>query len=743
MRLRRHVGFDRLQRLVAGEADVTERRRILRHLASCRECRSRCHFVRSLPDRLASATRPPLPASSIDRIRASRAAGERIILPVRDRTSPSAPFTGARRFVAAAAIVLATSTLAWLALRGTAEADLPGGELTLEPAEPRAGEWIEVEYRPARDLEGEPSLVLRGVVAPIVRYDRSLHPAPRQLTVLRRVDGAYRGRFLFGEGDVYAGLAVENRAGTIVDDRGGLRWHLLAHDDAGRPLRDALWMHALLAAYNDWGEGYEVLRRATELYPRDPMIVASRLSLELASSTSPERDSALAVHRAKFATLAESKTRPDSLDPHALAGLIVYAQTVGDTAAAERLTTLLTETYPTQPVAMWYRVPPLPADSTGAAADRYLAELEALWQEGGPHPAMTLAGLWAARRTGRPESILRWARRGIDHAVDQTSRSQIALALARTPAVRDSSLPYLRAEIRRLDAGEVARPLGRTTDRQRVENGNALRPLLAALSEVLLAQGKRAAALDSLRAAASLGTASREIYARLAEIELAGGDTIAAATSLARAVAVRFAGPSERGLDPSLGPTLVSPDRWEIMVRSARDEMHRRLLARSIDRPLRADPVYVFDSEGAKRGFDELRDGTVTVVALWEPQSPPAVRALPELGRVTDLVRALGGEVIVVTRAPPGERLTTLLNEHRFGGPLYHDRDRRVTEAFQTVVAPEYFVLDFDGRIRFDDSSLEDVLPQVDALLDEPRLEAVAGRDPTGIEAGDEEIERR
>jgi hypothetical protein len=251
-----------------------------------------------------------------------------------------------------------------------------------------------------------------------------------------------------------------------------------------------------------------------------------------------------------------------------------------------------------------------------------------------------------------------------------------------------------------------------------------MRPLLVALAELLLARGERGAALDTLRVASSIGW-SDQVYARLAALELAGGDTLSAAASLARATAAPFQGTVDEGLDPSLGPTLVEPEQWEILQRAARDDMHRRLLARSIDRPLLTEPVRVFDARGDGHDFEELRHRTVTIVAFWEPWSGPAVRALPELRRITYLVRALGGEIVVITRTPPSDRLATLFDEKDVRLPLYHDLDRRATEAFESTWSPEYYVLDFEGRIRFADSALEDVLAQVDALLDEPRLTAV------------------
>lgn len=715
-RFSRHVGVGALARTAADEAGDRERRRVLGHLESCAVCRARYQWVRALPAELEAATRPPLPEGFEDRVLAARARGRRVILPVRDRRP--APRDRSRYVggFAAAGLVLVASTLLWLALRGTAEADLRGGELSLSPAAPHPGDVLELAYRPSRELRGAARLVVRGVVTPPVTYETP-PPLPRRLAVLDRDEDVYRGTFALPEDAVYAQLVVESMDGSAVDDHDGRRWHVEVQAE-NRPSRDALRAHQLLA--DDWEEGFEATRRATELYPGDPRLQAARLSAELGFLTRAERDSAIAAHRSNFERIAGDLTSRESLGPEQFAGLVEYARVVGDTAAARHCIALLEALYPTHPETLWYRVPATPSPASREAVAAYLASLEDLWREAGPHPAIASRGFWAARELRDEPRIMLWARRALAAPMWRAEPGEVALDLAEIPTVRDSAAGFLRAAIRRLDGADGERRLGRTVAEQRARDRIAMRPLLVALAGVLEDRGARAAALDTLRVAAAIGW-SPEVHARLAAAELANGDSAAAAASLARAAAVRFRGDGP-AIDLSTGPALVGREEWEILERRGRDEMLRRVLARSTDLPLLADPVWVFDAGGARHDLDELRHGTVLVVALWDPRNGAAVRALPDLRRIAYVTRALGGELVMVTRTPPDDRTAALLGEHEFAAPLYHDLDRRVSRALESAWTPSYYVLGLGGRVRFADTPLDDVLSEVDALLAEPRL---------------------
>jgi len=711
-----HPALHRLHRVAVDEASPLQRQRVMRHLARCKECRARYHWLASLPTRLELATAMAPPDDAEDAILASRAAGERVILPIRDGTSAVRPNLLAR-FAVPVVSVLAVSVIGWLVWGTSAGANQSGGTLVFEPSTLPPQGAISVSYRPGRDLRGESAVVLRGILTSTPRYDVP-RPEPRQLAVLQREGSAYRGELHVGTAAVYGQVVVEDQAGTYVDDRGGLRWHLYAQED-GVPIRDALWAHALLAG--SWQDAHQALKRVVELYPADPRMRASKLAYELSTFTAVERDSALAFHGRVLGTI-ENRLQADELHPGTLAGLVEYARTIGDERATEHWKALLVERYPRHPETVWYRVPEPPLGGTRDEVSRYLVDLEALWQSAGPHPALAPAGLWAARQLPSTSPVLTWARRQIENPGWGDGGTAVPLLLARTPAVRDSVPAYLRAEIRRLDELRTPRPLDRTADAHARQVRLAVRPLLVALADVLEEGGERTAALDTLRVAAGIGWSS-SVHARLAEMSLAMGDTIGAAESLARAAA-SFGRDAELDSALALGRTLVSGYEWELLERAARDAMHRHVLGRSTHLP-RPRGVRVFGADGREHDLEKLRGGTAMLVAFWDPRSAPALADLPELSEVARVIRRLGGEVALVTRSPWAQRQATLERVEGTDLPLFYDVDREATEAFRAAWAPEYYVLGLNGRIRFADIPLEDAVGQIDALLNEPRLTIV------------------
>jgi hypothetical protein len=660
-----------------------------------------------------------------DRILARRASGKRVILPVREGVAR--PRAGRLRGIGAVAALALLCVLGGLFYLHNLEARAQWSELVFDAATPEAGDRVQVTFRPALDFGDDDVLVLRGRVSGPLAFSTP-PPAPRRLAILRRSGSVYEGTLTLSAGIIYAQVAVEDTAGARVDDGGGRLWHFHRYD-CGRPDREALWAHALLTP--DWEDAYEVIRWATELYPGDARLLAARLSHELDVLPRAERDSALAAHREAFPSAVRRVSERDrSATARDLAGLVEYARTLGDSAAARQLTARLVERFPLDSETVWYRVPPPPDDRGLSSLREYLATLETLWREAGPHPAIASPGFWTARQLGDAAESVRWARRQAAHpGWFDVDAADVAVLLADVPGARTQALHELRREIQRLhEPGVEPRPLDRTVREHRRDRRDAMRPLLAKLSELLLAEGKRRAALDTLRIAASIGW-SPSLHLRVAELELATGDTLAAALSFARASTRpvhRAAEELEPGSGMAVGAELVGVDEWRRLRRASADERYRTLLARSEIRELRVRPVHVYDSQGGRHTLGELSGHTVTVVAFWEPSCGPAVRDLPDLHRTADRVRALGGELITVTEEPPGERLSTVLAEHQADLPLYHDLDRSASAAFQQYGAPEYFVLDPTGRIRFSQSDLGEVVAQVDALLNEPRLYAAA-----------------
>ena len=64
----------------------------------------------------------------------------------------------------------------------------------------------------------------------------------------------------------------------------------------------------------------------------------------------------------------------------------------------------------------------------------------------------------------------------------------------------------------------------------------------------------------------------------------------------------------------------------------------------------------------------------------------------------------------------PGPEMDAWLLEHRVTYPVYYDLDGDAGDAFGVDHIPAVFVLDGDGLVRFEDSSIEGVWRQLEAL---------------------------
>ncbi|MFW6079914.1 MAG: TlpA disulfide reductase family protein [Gemmatimonadota bacterium] len=154
---------------------------------------------------------------------------------------------------------------------------------------------------------------------------------------------------------------------------------------------------------------------------------------------------------------------------------------------------------------------------------------------------------------------------------------------------------------------------------------------------------------------------------------------------------------------------------------SARDEMRRRLLDRSLDRaPLRwrlrlRSPA----GEPREVRLDEDDDdgGAITVVAFWSRYCPPSRAELGDLDGIADRLAQRGGvRFIGVTDEADGDDVAAFLEAEGHTFPTYLDPERDARNAFDNRATPSYVVLDRDGRIRFEGRSADDILRQVAAL---------------------------
>jgi len=103
-------------------------------------------------------------------------------------------------------------------------------------------------------------------------------------------------------------------------------------------------------------------------------------------------------------------------------------------------------------------------------------------------------------------------------------------------------------------------------------------------------------------------------------------------------------------------------------------------------------------------------------VVFWSRHCGPALEQLPDIIRLSAALEARGARLVLVTEEQRSPDLTRFLAERAPGLELYHDQWRDATIAFQSWGTPQYFVVDSDGRLRFEYSELDDVLRQLEAV---------------------------
>jgi hypothetical protein len=279
----------------------------------------------------------------------------------------------------------------------------------------------------------------------------------------------------------------------------------------------------------------------------------------------------------------------------------------------------------------------------------------------------------------------------------------------------------LRSFLRPAATGLVReRRLGESASAYARRVQNARRRALVALGQALLAEGQRAAALDTLGVAARGGW-DPAVFREIRGASLAAGDT-ATAVQVSAKLAVDPRTASALGDTLShFGRERVGSVRWDSLLVSARGEMYTSYLARAVSRPVRGTPR-VATADGRVVRVRELIARQPTVFIFWSRHCGAALEALPEIVAASERLQQEGANVALVADEPPSAEIQRYLAERQVSIPTYYDRDGEARTAFANFGTPHYYVLDGAGQIRFEQvSALPELLTQVAALRSEAR----------------------
>src|SRR6266404_608625 len=262
----RHPRLDRLAEFGTGSS--SDRQRIARHVRDCHRCQRDLRFIRRVEQAAPDVLNAALPSGILDRAMNSRAAGVRVIAPDALSEVPRTRRMSRPLLVAATLVVVIALTM--FSTRNNTVAAESESTLVIKPAQPRAGDHVEVEYHPAVVSFAHASrLTLRGRLhtAKAAPYGGGI-TAQSLGTLSPDGDGAFRGSFVLPDSVVYVALAVEDSSASIVDTRDGRLWDVVVHDSNGKATFDALDQRENDLMGRSWEEAYATARLNVQLHPR-------------------------------------------------------------------------------------------------------------------------------------------------------------------------------------------------------------------------------------------------------------------------------------------------------------------------------------------------------------------------------------------------------------------------------------------------------------------------------------------
>lgn len=725
-----HPRFRTLERFVDNELDLRTRRRTADHLADCARCRERLEWLNSLPERAARATHVQAKDGMLDIILERRASGERAILP-----TAGAGSSGGRDFrtvgaVAAALLAIVVAGVVLLPSAGRVQAQR--SELRFDPAEPRSGDRVTVEYRSHGTMPNVDRLILRARFrTPTTQGypDEVVHTIAD--TLRRMDDGMYGGSFILADSIVYAVFAVETPDKKHLDSNGDRLWEILSHNPSGDPLFEALDQRRQDMMGRSWEEAHASARRMAELYPEQPKGWRMRLGYER-EVLGEAADTLLPHYRDRFRRLDGRLVRHRALPPETISSMYYLARHVEDSIrGAYWLKRLLIE-HPSHDISLqhglndlvrghgyeswrdvWRHEEPIRDPTT------ILEDMERLWRERGPVGSTRIdvfqyVALTLARAAGDVDAYREWVQRRHEARPDDPISS--AFALVRFPPTRDEGMAWIRSIYERMvEVPDSNRLLRYTPEEQRKANSGTIRFVLRRLSNAILEDGRPEAALDTLRLAASHGWDS-SLFREVADLELRVGDTLAAMASLARAAVDPVAG---QAIEDSVGQITgksIEPAEWRRLKRRARGEMRERVLAQADRHSIDGERIDLMDAHGRRYSLEQITGGEVAAIGFWSRWCGPAVVQLDEIQRVMSGLRDRGIPSFLITEEEIDEDLLGFLEQRGVSIPIYQDVDREASNAFTNFAKPRYYILGEDGDIRFQDSGLHDLPTQVTVL---------------------------
>jgi hypothetical protein len=707
-----HPRLDQLSELGASP----DRERIARHVRACRACQDTLRFIRRVEQAVPTVLQGALPPGVFERSLVSRANGVRFIAPAGSDGIPRK--SGRIRIATIAAGLIVIAALALLSTRGDIVAGESESQLVVSPIAPHSGQRIEIEYRPAvLSFVHAKRLILRGRLrtARGAMYSRGAI-LETLASLLPGEDGVFRGAFLLPDSVVYVALIVEDSLAGTVDSRDGRLWTILVHDPNGTPTLEALSQRQNDFMGRSWEEAYASAKLNVALHPHSVVAWTDLEFFEKQLLGDYAADSLATSRRATIEGLIRRYRSVTHVPQNELSAIVWRSYVQHDTSALDYWYNRLRSEAPHHPQVAQIATVRL-ADRYWKTAPRTLLDsLESLWAEVAPvygsGEVIITTGQQVARQLGDGKAYLRW----VDRSSGQDSLFRTGTSLARFAPTREEGMQRIRAGLLQ-SATELQsdRPLTSNETEYRRELADRRRELLAALGDALIAAQEPREGLDTLSIAIKDGW-DLKLLVRVASQRFAFGDTVGALAIEARIVADPRTSPQHVDSISRLAAKRLGQGRWSAAYANAQGEMVREVMNRALLRTMVGDPSVV-NAAGEVRQLKVLTAGRPSVVVYWSRHCGPALEALRAIDSVGRVLRGQGiGAYLVVDESLSPEALK-FFDDHRVGMPVLYDSKREVSASLRNFGTPAFYVLDEQGRIRFDEvNEVNDVLLQVAAI---------------------------
>jgi AhpC/TSA family protein len=627
------------------------------------------------------------------------------------------------RIVTIAAGLIAIASLAVSSQRREVFAAESESELVVSPAAPHAGERIQIRYRPGiASFARAKRLLLRGRLRTPQNAMYSTGTSVKALASLDRgKDGVFRGGFVLPDSVVYVAMVVEDSLANTVDDRRGRLWTVLVHGLDGKPTLDAVTQKQNDFMGRSWEEAYAAAKLKAQLYPQYIVVWIDVEFFERALLGDAAADSLASSRRAMVDRLIRGDSSVAHTPSTELSAIVWRSYVNHDSSAFNYWYDRLRREAPHDPQVAQMATQRLAERFRRSAPQTLLDSLEELWTElapvYGPGTLIISTGEQVARKLGDGEAYLRW----VDRESGKDSLFRTGVSLASFAPTREEGMGRIRAALRQSANDFVSeRPLTLNETEYGRELAGRRRELLAALGEALIAAKKSREGLDTLSIAVRDGW-NLQLLKRVASQQLMLGDTTAAITVEAKIVVDPRTSRAHVDSISRLAVARLGATRWAEARLNGRSQMVREVMNRALLRSLPGDPSVV-NAAAEVQHLKVLTAGRASVVVYWSRHCGAALEALATIDSVGQALRDRGIAAYLIVDESPSAETAKFFSEHKVGMPVLYDSRRQVSSSLRSFGTPAYYVLDGQGRIRFNQvEEVNDVLLQVAAIEDASR----------------------